>query len=163
MIIPCESCNSMFQLGSSSVKPTGSLVRCSKCGEVFRVYPPNEVDRRKYARIKTQNLISHVSIDETGKSISQGLSQALNISKGGILLETPYPIESDLLSLMATDAENNNIEIKGKLIYCTKSSTGMYRSGIEFIGSDKQVAKFVTQLVREYNYRKNNLLIAVEQ
>ena len=163
MKIPCESCQSTFQLDSSLVKPTGSMVRCSKCGEVFRAYPPDWVDRRKYVRIKTETLISHSSIDETGKLVSQGLSQALNISKGGILLETPYPIESDSLSLLATDAENNNIEIKGKLIYCTKLSTGMYRSGIEFIGTDKRVGKFVAKLVREYNYRKNNVLIAVEQ
>jgi hypothetical protein len=139
------------------------MVRCSKCGEVFRAYPPDWVDQRKYARIKTRNLIYHSSIDETGKLVSQGLGQALNISKGGILLETPYPIESDLLSLMATDAENNKIEIKGKLIYCTKLSTGMYRSGIEFIGTDKRVEKFVSKLVREYNYRKNNLLKDADQ
>lgn len=163
MFIPCESCNSMFRLDSSLVKPTGSLVKCSKCGEIFKVYPPDEVDRRKYQRVKTRNLISHLTFDKTGRLISRGLSKALDISKGGILLETPHPIESGLLSLMATDPQKNLIEIKGKLIYCTESSTGMYLSGVAFIGTDEQVAEFVSKLIKEYNYRRTNLLIAVTQ
>ena len=153
----------MFRLDSSLIKPTGSLVRCSKCREIFRVQPPEVTDRRKYSRVKTRNLISHVSIDKTGKFVAQGLSKALNICKGGILLETLYPIESGLLSLMAADAKNNLIEIKGKLIYSKKSTTGMYLSGIAFIDTDEEVAKFVTKLIKEYNYRKNNLFIALAQ
>jgi len=149
----------MFELDSSRIKLTGSRVRCSKCQMVFKVYLPNVVDRRKHQRIKTQNLISHFSFDETGKLVSEGLGKALDISKGGILLETPYPIASDLLSLMAVDLKDNLFEIRGRLMYSKKSSTGMYLSGIAFVGSDEQVANFVIKLVKEYNYRKNNLFI----
>lgn len=158
MIIPCESCNAVFRLESSILKPTGSRVRCSKCGEIFRVYPPDNVDRRKHQRLKTRNLISHVSYDLTGRLLSQGLSKALDISEGGILLETPEPIESGLLSLMATDVENNLIEIEGNLAYCKESSSGRYLSGISFFGTDEEVETFVTKLINEYDFRKRNLL-----
>jgi hypothetical protein len=104
-------------------------------------------------------LISHFSIDETGKLLSQGIGKALDISKGGMLLETPYPIESKLLSLMAVDHEGNLFEISGRLMYSRKSSTGMYLSGIAFVSNGEQVAKFVIKLVKEYNYRKNNIFI----
>ena len=40
MQIPCISCQSRFRLDSCLVKKTGSLVRCSKCGYIFMVYPP---------------------------------------------------------------------------------------------------------------------------
>jgi len=149
----------MFRLASTFIKPTGSRVRCSKCQMVFKVYPPSVIDRRKHQRIKTQNLISHFSIDEKGKLASQGIGKALDISKGGMLLETPYPIESELLSLMAVDLENNLFEISGRLMYSKNSSAGMYLSGIAFVGSDEQVAKFVIKLIKEYNYRKNNIFI----
>lgn len=118
------------------------------------------VDRRKYPRVNTTNLISHVTIDETGRLIFQGMSRALDISRGGILLETAYPIESGCLSMMTVDMDNNLIEIKGELIYCSKSDTSMYHSGIKFIGADEQVAKFVTQIIKVYNHRKNGPLIA---
>jgi len=117
------------------------------------------VDLRKCPRVNTINLISHVSIDQTGKWISQGLSMALDISRNGILLETTYPIESGRLSMMTVDMDNNLIEIKGELIYCSKSDTSMYHSGIKFIGADEQVAKFVTQIIKVYNHRKNGPLI----
>ena len=41
MKIPCVSCQSLFRLDSGLVKPTGALVRCSKCKYIFMVYPPN--------------------------------------------------------------------------------------------------------------------------
>jgi hypothetical protein len=63
------------------------------------------VNQRQYPRVKTKNLISHVSIDQTGKWISQGMSRALDISRAGLLLETSHSIESGLLSLMTVDME----------------------------------------------------------
>jgi hypothetical protein len=89
--------------------------------------------------------------------ISQGLSKAIDISKGGILLETPHPIESGLISLMAVDLDNKFIEIKGELVYCKKTATGMYHSGVKFVDTDKQVNNFVVGLIKEYNHRKNNV------
>ena len=116
----------MFRLDSSLVKPTGTKVRCSKCQEVFMIHPADDSDRRKHIRIKTQNLISYVSYDKTGQLISQGLGKALDISKGGMLLETPDPLESGLLSLTATDVDNNLIEIEGSAEYCKESSSGKF-------------------------------------
>ena len=113
------------------------------------------VDRRRYPRVNTINLISHVTIDATtGRLIFQGMSRALDISRGGILLETVYPIESGFLSMMTVDMENNLIEIKGELIYCCKSDTAMYHSGIKFIGTDEQIIKFVAEIIKVYNLRE---------
>ena len=42
MIIPCVSCQSMFRLDNNLIKTTGSKVRCSKCHEIFMVYPPDD-------------------------------------------------------------------------------------------------------------------------
>ena len=117
------------------------------------------VDRRKHQRVETQNLISHFSVGETDKFVSEGLGKALNISRGGMLLETPYPIKSNQLSLMAVDLEDNVFEINGRLIYSKKSSDRMYLSGIAFVGSDEQVATFLAKLVKEYNYQRNKIFI----
>jgi hypothetical protein len=137
-------------------------VRCLKCREVFTILPPEKVNRRKHPRIPTRNLISHLTIEEHGKPISQGLSKAIDISKGGILLETPHPIESGLISLMAVGLDNKFIEIKGELIYSKKTDSGMYHSGIRFVGPDDQVNKFVVGLIKEYNYRRNNLSFSLD-
>lgn len=163
MIIACESCYSTFELKSSLVRSTGTKVRCSKCQKVFRVYPPQPSDPRKSKRVKTRNLISYYSFDKTGKLTSEGLGIVLNISEGGILLETPYPIQSRLLLLTATDEKKNLIEIKGKLISSRKSSMGTFLSGIEFVGVDERMEQFVSNLITEYNFHRKNLYIAIRQ
>jgi len=163
MKITCGSCRSRFRLDSKLIRPNGSLVRCSKCGEVFKVYPPSDVNRRRYKRVNTQNLISYFAFDENDKLSSHGLGIAIDVSIGGILLETPYPIKSDLLVLTATDKEKNFIEVKSKLIYSKKTSIGTYFCGIEFIGIDERVTNFITKLVKEYHFRGKNLYIALKK
>ena len=119
------------------------------------------VDQRKYPRVKTINLISHVTIGANGRWIFQGMRRSLDISRAGILLETPYPIELGRISMMTVDVDNNLIEIKGELIHCFKSDTEMYHSGIKFIGTEEQATKFVTQIIKVYSHRKNDLLVAL--
>ena len=163
MKISCETCHFKYKLDSNRVKSTGTRVRCSKCGKVFKVYPPSKGNQRKYPRVKTQNLISYFSFDDSGKLISHGLGIALDVSKGGILLETPDPIESGLLVLTATDKDKNFVEVKSKLIYSKKTSIGTYYCGIEFIGIDERVTNFIAKLIKEYNFRGNNLFITLKK
>jgi predicted Zn finger-like uncharacterized protein len=163
MRIACDSCHSKFKLDRKLVKPTGTLVRCSKCRSVFRVYPPDVVNRRKHTRVKTQNLISYFSFDKNRKLISHGLGIALDISKGGILLETPDSIKSSFLVLTATDKMKNLIEVNGRLIYSKKASSGTYLCGIEFIGNDERVSDFIFRLIKEYNVQRNNLFITLKK
>jgi c-di-GMP-binding flagellar brake protein YcgR len=143
------------------VKPAGTLVKCSKCREVFKVYPPEPVDPRKYSRVRTRNLICYFSFDKAENMTSQGMGIAMDISKGGILLETPCPIKPGTLVLSATDRDNNLMELRGKLVHSTRSNSGTYLSGIEFVGVDGRVRDFITRLILEYNYRGSNLFIAV--
>jgi len=161
MEIECGTCQSIFRLDGKLIQSRGSLVRCSNCQVVFRVYPSDLMDRRKFPRTKTRNLIAHISFDQNGKMISQGLGKALDLSKGGLLLETPYPIEPGLLSLMAVDKDNMLFEIKGDLVYCKKLDSGKYQAGIKFKGSELQVRNFVKRLINEYNFRKNTISFAL--
>jgi hypothetical protein len=147
----------MFRLNDGVLKPTGSKVKCSKCGEIFKVFRPSAVERRKNPRVKTQNLISYFSFNETGKMISHGLGIAMDVSKGGLLLETMNPIKPGLIVLAATDRERNLIEVQGKIAYSKKISTGTYATGIEFTGVNARVNKFITKLIKEYSWQGYNL------
>jgi len=163
MLIPCETCHSKFKLDSNFIKTAGTLVRCSMCGAVFRVYPPDIVKHRKHSRVKTQNLISYFSFDKNRKLTSHGLGIALDVSKGGILLETPYSIASGFLVLTATGNMKKFIEVNGRLIYSKRASSGTYLCGIEFIGNDERVKDFIIKLIKEYNVQRNNLFITLKK
>ena len=160
MIITCKSCHSTRRLDSTTLKSTGSKVGCCKCGEIFIAYPPRASNSR-YKRVKTCNLISFLSFDKTGKMNSNGLGVTLDVSQGGMSLETPYSIETGLIVLATTDRENHLFKVKGKLLYSTKASNGLYHSGIKFIDTDWKVIAFIRKLIKEYNYQGYNLFIAI--
>ena len=161
MKISCESCKSVYRLDSRLIRSDGIKVRCLKCKHVFKVHPTNMADRRQHPRIKTLNLIAHISYDDDGIKISQGLGRAIDISKGGMLLETLHSIPDARLSLMAVDKDNILFEIDAELVYCKKSAPGVYQSGIRFIGSEEELINYVTRLIKEYNYRKKALPVAL--
>ena len=164
MLIPCESCQSVFELDSKLVKPTGTKVKCSRCQYVFKIYtPPSVGDRRKHKRIKTKNLISYFAYNEKGKLISHGMGVALDISKGGILMETPHFIESGIIVITAVNREKQFIEVEGNLKYSSESSSETYLCGIEFTDNEDRVINFITNLIKEYNIQKNNLFITVKK
>ena len=121
----------------------------------------DNVNRRKHVRVETNNLIAHETIGRDGKVVSRSMGKALNVSRSGILLETSYPIVAEGISLMAVDLDDNLIEMKGRPIYCRETYTGMYQTGISFIGTEKDTAKFAVKLIKLFHHRKHNLIMQV--
>jgi c-di-GMP-binding flagellar brake protein YcgR len=91
------------------------------------------------------------------------LGVALDISEGGILLKTPSNIKSGLLVLATIDSKNNLIEVKGELIRSRKTSRGMFLCGIKFISVDERMEHFISNLIKEYTFRRQNPHIAIRQ
>ena len=110
-------------------------------------------DRRKHVRFKSNNLISYESIDKDDKVVSNSMGKALNVSRSGILLETENPIEEQYVFLMAVDLDNKLIELKGRLIYCRETQSGMYQAGIKFIGTEDEKAMFAVNLIKLYHHK----------
>ena len=119
------------------------------------------VERRKHARVETSNHILYESMENGAQVVARSMGKALNVSQSGILLETPYPIERDNVTLVTVDLENNLIEIKGRLIYCRETDSAMYQSGVSFIGSYKEMVRFAAKLIKLYHHQKHNLIMQV--
>ena len=111
-------------------------------------------NKRKHARVEAVDFISQESMDEEGQCISQGMAKALDVSRAGLKLETPYPIEGYLISLAIVDIDEELIEIIGEPLYCRQIGPGVYHTGMQFIGSEKEISEFTVGLVRLHNHRK---------
>jgi predicted Zn finger-like uncharacterized protein len=48
MIVTCQECESSFNINAEMIKETGSKVKCSKCENVFVVYPEAESDEADF-------------------------------------------------------------------------------------------------------------------
>ena len=76
-MIPCVSCGSMFRLGNNYVKAVGSKVRCSKCHEIFMVFPPDH-NTESYAKNITSIADVAVIIPKVKHSLLDDLFQGQN-------------------------------------------------------------------------------------
>ena len=112
------------------------------------------MERRQYPRVKTRNLISYIGFDPDGQIAEQNMGRALNLSQGGIFLETTEMICSESVSMMSVDAGNHLIEIKGQVIYSTQHGNGRFGAGVRFQGTHPQNIQFATKLVKAYNTNK---------
>jgi Tfp pilus assembly protein PilZ len=112
----------------------------------------NVAEKRKYPRVQIHNLISYVCLDDDGKP----MGTALDISQGGLLLETTHQIEPGDVILITTDDQDRLIEINGKAAYCREIGDGKFYVGISLQGSRNENIQFVRSIIRAYHYRKSS-------
>jgi hypothetical protein len=114
-----------------------------------------QMERRKYPRVETRNLISYVSIGDNGAIKGQSMGKALNISQNGIFLETTRLIFSESISLMSVDVDNHLIEIWGKVVYSMEYGSGKFGNGIRFQGAHNENIQFAMKLIKVFHNRRN--------
>ena len=102
-------------------------------------------EKRKSPRIDSHNLISYTCIDENDAPIGQGMGRTLNISEGGILLETHVFIDPQYIVSFTISFEDEMMDIRGKVTYHKKRDDGKFESGIQFIETDKPKIRMLKQ------------------
>ena len=111
-------------------------------------------DHRQYTRVETCNLISFLSVDADGHVLRQGMGKALDLSQNGMLLESALPVDSEFVSLMSTDPDNNLIEITAKVAYSRRGRTGSFLTGVQFAGAGDDNVRFAANLIKTFHYRR---------
>ncbi len=112
-------------------------------------------EKRKHQRVDSLNLLYYVCLDEDGNQLEQGMGRTLDISQGGLLLETHVRIESKYILLMEVGFEDVLVDIKGEVVYSREGESGKFQSGIRFIQTDEKIIKIVEELVRAFNEKKS--------
>lgn len=112
------------------------------------------INKRKNPRVKTSNGVSYVCIDENGNEIEQGMGKTIDISIGGILLETSVRIESKYILLATIDLKGNLIEIRGKVVYSKKIEFREFLNGIQFLETPERQIKIIAEFIKVHRYRQ---------
>jgi c-di-GMP-binding flagellar brake protein YcgR len=112
------------------------------------------INKRKNPRVKTSNGVSYICIDENGNEIEQGMGRAIDISLGGMLLETSVPIESKYILIATIDLEGNLIEIRGKIANSKKIESGEFLNGIQFLETPERQIKIIAEFIKVHRYRQ---------
>ena len=96
-------------------------------------------EKRKHPRISSLNL-SYVCLD--------------NVSESGILLETHFPIDDQLIVTLTLGLEEDLVDIKGRPVHTRINDDGKYEVGIEFLKSDAKTHKALKQFIDTFQ-KKN--------
>jgi c-di-GMP-binding flagellar brake protein YcgR len=104
-------------------------------------------DKRKDPRVKSPNLLAYLCMDEEKNKIIQGMGRTLNVSEGGILLETHVPIDQRHTVLLTIAMEDDLMHFKGKIAHSKEREDGRFESGVEFLEMDEQKLRFLRQYI----------------
>ena len=118
-------------------------------------------ERRKYPRVQIFDPISYLSLDSDSETIHQNVAVVRDVSQTGIQMEAFLEVKSKKLSLMFFDMHKNQIEVKGKVVYCRRNKSGQFSIGIQFIGNEAENLRFVKALVKSYHYQKEKSHLAI--
>jgi len=109
------------------------------------------VEKRKHPRVDINNLVSYRCTDDSGKQTKQGRGKSVNISQGGILIETHDPFEWQDILVLSIDIEDESVSIKGKVVYCNAANFGKFRIGVQFLETNEKIVSFVIGLLETYS------------
>lgn len=99
------------------------------------------IERRRYIRPESLNLLDFLVVDEQGRPSEYSMARTLNVSKGGILIETHIPLPRGQQVMVTLGLKDQLIDVMGRIVY-TASDSGRHQSGIEFFhvsDNDKRV------------------------
>ncbi len=88
-------------------------------------------ERRRDSRPQSLNLLDFVVVDERGRHGEYTMARTLNVSKGGILMETHLALERGQKVIITLELKNTLVDIMGRVAYSAFIHP-RYRYGIEF-------------------------------
>ncbi len=108
------------------------------------------INKRNHPRIDSLNLISYVCIDEDNNSVTQGIGRTLNVSEGGILLETHVQMDSHHTLSLKIGFEDELVDINGKVTFSRSGVEGDFETGIQFFEIDENILKKLKQYIKAF-------------
>ena len=102
-------------------------------------------DKRKHARIDSTNLVSYECQDAERVVAKAGMGRTLNVSEGGILLETHQAVDAEAKVALTIAMEDEIMVIQGRVAFCRRREDGRYETGLEFTEADAKKASFLKQ------------------
>ena len=107
--------------------------------------------QRRHERVDSLNLLSYFCVDDSQEVVSQGMGRTLNVSEGGILLETHVAIDSQYSIFLSIGFQEELTEVKGKIVYSKKGENDRWQSGIEFVFPDENTRRIIKKYIDAFN------------
>ena len=111
-------------------------------------------EKRLHPRFSIQVLASYDCYGQDGELIDQNLGVILDISIGGMLIETDDIIKANYVKVVFVNHEQKLMSIVGSIVHSMKSENGRVKTGLCFHGAEGENFKVATNLIRTHYYGK---------
>ena len=109
-------------------------------------------NQRKHPRVNVRVLASFDCYNEDGELFNQKIGVILDISIGGMLIETDETIEANYVEIVFVNHEHELMSIVGSIVHSKISENGKAKTGICFHGADSENVKIATNLIRAHYF-----------
>ena len=104
-------------------------------------------DKRKHERYSALNL-SYICEDKDGDVLYEGMGRTLNVSEGGIQLETSYYISPGNTLTLEIALEDTLVNLRGRVVYCNELPEKKFSTGLELIEPNAESLAILRQFIK---------------
>jgi hypothetical protein len=86
--------------------------------------------------------LSYICLDKSEEVVQQAMGRTINISDGGLLLETHFKMKKGYTLIASIGLRDETVDFKGTVIHVQRAGGGKYVAGIEiteFEGGDSDL------------------------
>lgn len=98
----------------------------------------SDKDKRRSPRFDTMNLLHYKVLDAHNGQLGDGMARTLNVSRGGLLLETNVAFDPGQEIGVSIGLEEDLVDVMGKVVHCEPTTNGMFSTGIQFEDLDEE-------------------------
>jgi hypothetical protein len=106
--------------------------------------------QRKHERVNSLNLLSYFCMNDARETVAQGMGRTLNVSEGGILLETHVQIDVQYAICLSIGFLDEVTDVMGKMVYSKKGDNDRWQSGIEFVNPDANAQRIIKKYIEAF-------------
>ena len=111
-------------------------------------------EKRKHPRIRVHVAVSYDCFDDNNEMFEQKLGTILDVSEGGLLIESDSLIDANYVKVFVVGFDHNLYSIVGSTVHSRKIEKGIVRTGVCFHGDRQESIKFVSMVIRTHHYSK---------
>jgi predicted Zn finger-like uncharacterized protein len=179
MIIECSGCSRKFSLNERLLRPTGSKVRCTKCGNIFVAVPPavgrpgpeseksggilNRAaptigdpepleGKKKPHRITLSVPVSCIAIDGEGHPLNFYIGLITAVGPTDLTIEVFCSTVPACVLVSFINLDNHDVQIKAEVLRYETSPSRKTKLELSLSGTQPEIADYIAQLVKSYHY-----------
>jgi len=144
--------------GFEDHKVRNILARAFKKGRVTRIgrgVYGSPKERRKHTRINSLNLVSYVCMGEDNQIVRQAMGRTLDVTEGGMLLETHVPMEPHHAVLLTMGAKDDLVDVKGTVVHCRAGKGRRFQSGIQFTRMNRTNLQILKRFIAAFKKQQH--------